>query len=59
MSMAFRTANTKWKVGIPVINPLTAAIKIAESFFDMGIIQSRVTYPPADFKKLLGTVFND
>lgn len=59
MSMAFRTANTKWDVGIPVINPLTAAIKVAESFVDMGISQSRVTYPAADFKKLVGTVFKD
>jgi len=57
MSMAFRTAKTKWEVGIPVINPLSAAIKVAESFVDMGILQSRVTYPAADFKKLVGTVF--
>jgi allantoin racemase len=59
MSMAFRTANTKWDVGIPVVNPLTAAIKSAESFVDMGIKQSRVTYPAADFKKLIGTVFEE
>jgi allantoin racemase len=59
MSMAFRTASTKWDVGIPVINPLTAAIKVAESFVDMGISQSRVTYPAADFKKLIGTVFKE
>ena len=59
MSMAFRTANTKWDAGIPVINPLTAAIKVAESFVDMGIMQSRVTYPAADFDKLIGTVFKE
>lgn len=59
MSMAFRTANTKWDVGIPVINPLTAAIKVAESFVDMGVMQSRVTYPAADFSKLVGTVFKE
>lgn len=59
MSMAFRTAKTTWVVGIPVINPLTAAIKVAESFVDMGILQSRVTYPAADFKKLVGTVFKE
>ncbi|TFG28561.1 hypothetical protein EU528_11070 [Candidatus Thorarchaeota archaeon] len=59
MSMAFRTAHTKWDVGIPVINPLSAAIKIAESFVDMGILQSRVTYPAADFGKLVGTVFKE
>lgn len=59
MSMAFRTAKTTWDVGIPVINPLTAAIKVAESFVDMGILQSRVTYPAADFKKLVGTVFKE
>jgi len=59
MSMAFRTANTKWDVGIPVINPLAAAIKVAESFVDMGIMQSRITYPAADFDKLVGTVFKE
>ena len=59
MSMAFRTANTKWDAGIPVINPLAAAIKIAESFVDMGIKQSRVTYPAAEFDKLVGTVFKE
>ena len=59
MSMAFRTAKTKWDTGIPVINPLSAAIKMAESFVDMGILQSRVTYPAADFKKLIGTVFKE
>jgi len=46
-------------VGIPVINPLTAAIKVAESFVDMGIMQSCVTYPAADFDKLVGTVFKE
>jgi len=59
MSMAFRTANTKWDAGIPVINPLSAAIKVAESFVDMGVQQSRVTYPAADFDKLVGTVFKE
>ncbi len=59
MSMAFRTAKTIWDLGIPVINPLNAAIKVAESFVDMGILQSRVTYPSADFKKLIGTVFKE
>jgi len=59
MSMAFRTANTKWDAGIPIINPLTAAIKMAECFVDMGIQQSRVTYPAADFDKLIGTVFKE
>ncbi len=59
MSMAFRTATRKWDVGVPIINPLTAAIKMAESFVDMGILQSRVTYPAADFKKLVGTVFKE
>jgi allantoin racemase len=57
MSMAFRTATTKWDVEIPVINPLSVAIKVAESFVDLGLLQSRVTYPAADFDKLVGTVF--
>jgi len=59
MSMAFRTAKTRWEEGVPVINPLNAAIKIAESFVDMSILQSRVTYPAADFKKLERTVFKE
>jgi allantoin racemase len=59
MSMAFRTATTNWDVGIPVINPLSAAIKMVESFVDMGIMQSRVTYPAADIEKLVDTVFKE
>jgi allantoin racemase len=60
MSMAFHTVNTSWNtLSIPVINPLKAAIKTAESFVDLGVQHSRVTYPAADFKKLVGTVFKD
>jgi len=58
MSMAFRTAKTSWEtVSIPVINPLGVAIKTAECFVDLGLKQSRITYPAADFKKLVETVF--
>ncbi|MBN2231175.1 MAG: hypothetical protein JW779_16440 [Candidatus Thorarchaeota archaeon] len=60
MSMAFRTARTSWEsVSIPVINPLRIAISVAESFVHLGLEHSRVTYPAADFEKLVGTVFND
>jgi allantoin racemase len=59
MSMAFRTAKTGWDVGVPVINPLHSAIKAAESFVDMDILQSRVTYPAADLRKLVGTIFKE
>jgi allantoin racemase len=58
MSMAFRTAKTSWDtLAIPVINPLCVAIKTAECFVDLGLKHSRITYPAADFKKLVGTVF--
>jgi allantoin racemase len=60
MSMAFRTTKTNWSnVGIPVINPLQVAIKTAEVFVDLGAHHSRITYPAADFEKLVGTVFKD
>ena len=58
MSMAFRTAKTSWDtISIPVINPLGVAIKTAECFIDLGLKHSNITYPAADFKKLVGTVF--
>ena len=60
MSMAFRTAKSAWKgVSIPVINPLKVAIKTAECFVDLGAQHSRITYPAADFEKLMATVFKD
>ncbi|TFG30289.1 hypothetical protein EU527_14640 [Candidatus Thorarchaeota archaeon] len=60
MSMAFRTANMDWeKIEIPVVNPLQVAIKVAETFVDIGLKQSRVTYPAADLKKLVDTVFRE
>lgn len=58
MSMAFQTMNTSWDAaGIPVINPLKVAIRTAESFVDQGVKHSRITYPAADFEKLVQTVF--
>lgn len=58
MSMAFQTINTSWDTGgIPVINPLKVAIKTAESFIDLGVKHSRITYPAADLEKLAGTIF--
>jgi allantoin racemase len=60
MSMAFRTVNTSWdNVGIPVVNPLKVAIKTAEIFVDLGAQHSRITYPAADFEKLVRTVFKE
>lgn len=60
MSIAFRTAKTSWDmVNIPVINPLEVAIKTAEAFVDLRAKHSRITYPAADFDKLVGTVFRE
>ncbi|MFX0201417.1 MAG: hypothetical protein ACFFCW_35320 [Candidatus Hodarchaeota archaeon] len=41
-----------------VDNPQKIVIKMAETFGDLGIKHSRVTYPAADFKKLDKTVFD-
>jgi allantoin racemase len=58
MSMAFQAVNSSWDtLSIPIINPLGIAIKTAECFVDLGLKHSRITYPAADFKKLVGTVF--
>ena len=58
MSMAFRLVGRDLsRVPLPVINPLSTAIKTAETFVDLKIGHSRVTYPAADFEKLNQTVF--
>jgi len=60
MSMAFRTVFTDWEnAGIPIVNPLHVAIKTAESMVDLGLIQSRISYPAADLTKLVETVFKE
>ncbi|MFX1260946.1 MAG: aspartate/glutamate racemase family protein [Promethearchaeota archaeon] len=58
MSMAFKMADEViQKPAIPIVNPLKAAIKTAEMFVDLKLRHSRLTYPAADFDKLMDTVF--
>jgi allantoin racemase len=59
MSLAFLLLDDKveQEVGIPIINPLKTAIKIAEVFVDIKARHSRITYPAADFDKLNKTIF--
>jgi allantoin racemase len=58
MSMAFKMADEVIEEpAIPIVNPLKAAIKIAEMFVDLKLRHSRLTYPAADFDKLMDTVF--
>ena len=59
MSMAFLMLDDviEEKTGIPIVNPLKASIKTAETFVDLGLKHSRITYPEADFAKLNATVF--
>ena len=60
MSMAFLLVDEILEdVGIPVVNPLKTAIKTAEVFVKLGAKHSRVTYPAADFDKLMKTVFSE
>jgi len=59
MSMAFLMIDdmVSHKAGIPIVNPLKTAIKMAEMFVELGVKHSRITYPAADFNKLYKTVF--
>ncbi len=59
MSIAFLLVDdiVEQTVGLPIVNPLKTAIKMAELFVDLGVKHSRVTYPAADFEKLYKTVF--
>lgn len=60
MSMAFHLVDEEIRQDpLPIVNPLKTAIKAAESFVDLGIGHSRVTYPAADFDKLKRTLFKD
>ncbi len=45
------------KTGLPIINPLKISIKTAETFVNLKLTHSRVTYPEADFDKLNATIF--
>lgn len=60
MSMAFHLVDeVLLNDPLPVVNPLKTAVKTAESFVDLRIGHSRVTYPAADFEKLKLTLFPD
>ncbi|MHA2118020.1 MAG: aspartate/glutamate racemase family protein [Candidatus Thorarchaeota archaeon] len=58
MSMAFKMADEAiQEPSVPIVNPLKAAIKTAEMFVDLNLRHSRLTFPAADFDKLMDTVF--
>ncbi|MFX0171888.1 MAG: aspartate/glutamate racemase family protein [Candidatus Hodarchaeota archaeon] len=59
MSMAFLLVDeiVEQKTRLPVINPLKVAIKTAETFVDLKLKHSWITYPPANNEKLNKTVF--
>ena len=60
MSMAFLLVDEILEnVGLPVVNPLKTAIKTAEMFVKLDAKHSRITYPAADFDKLMKTVFSE
>ena len=60
MSMAFLMVDDiiEKKTELPIINPLKISIKTAETFIDLRLKHSRITYPEADFSKLNSTLFN-
>lgn len=39
---------------VPVIDPTTLAVKVAEAFVDIGLSHSKRTYPPPPEKKIIG-----
>ena len=39
---------------VPVIEPPAAAVKMAEALSDLGLAQSKLTYPPPPHKSLAG-----
>ena len=54
MSMGFLMVDDKLTkaIGVPAINPVRAAVRVAEMFIDLGITHSKGSYPiPASFKK--------
>jgi allantoin racemase len=61
MSMAFLLVDdlVAKTTELPIVNPLKTAIKTAEMFVELGVQHSRITYPAADFDKLMTTVFKE
>lgn len=41
-------------VGIPVLDPISVAIKVAEAMVDLRLIQSKRSYPPPSEKDIVG-----
>ena len=54
MSMAFMdvTEDLQERIGLPVVNPVTAAVKTAEAFIGMGLTHSKAAYPPPPPKQM-------
>jgi allantoin racemase len=61
MSLAFILADelVKDKVKVPVLNPAKIAIKAAEVLAQFKLVQSRTSYPLADYQKLARSVFRE
>jgi allantoin racemase len=50
MSMSFLDVDKKLEaeLGVPFVNPAKVAVKIAETFIDLGIRHSKITFPKPD-----------
>lgn len=59
MSMAFMLVDEKIQAQLeaPIVNPAKVAVKTAELLVALGLGQSRVTYPKANYAKLAKSVF--
>ena len=33
------------EIGVPAVNPVKTAVKVAETFIDLGLTHSKVAYP--------------
>jgi len=47
MSMGFLMVDDKLslEIGVPAVNPVKTAVKVAETFIDLGLTHSKVAYP--------------
>lgn len=43
--------------GVPVIDPIPTTIRLAEALIDLGLRQSKRTYPPPPHKRVVGYAF--
>lgn len=59
MTMAYMLVDERLKgqLDAPIVNPAKVAVKTAEMLVSLGLSQSRVTYPEANYEKLGRSVF--